>query len=74
MGKAALLLASLLLLVPALFVVARGVGTLRGRPMIVYGKIYRGSYLRLASLGLVAWGIAMTVCAFVLGWVAVRTP
>lgn len=74
MGKAALLLAALLLAGPGLSVVVRGVGTLRGRPMVVQGRTYRGRWVTAAAFGLVAWGLAMLACAAALVWVAAGRP
>jgi hypothetical protein len=55
-------------------VVARGVGTLRGRPMVVQGVRYRGTWVKVAGVGLVGWGVAMIACAAALAWAAVARP
>lgn len=75
MGRAVLVLAAVLLAGPGLSVVLRGVGTLRGRPLVVQGRRYRrGPWLRVAGVGLVAWGLAMVTAAAALAWVAAGRP
>jgi len=73
-GTVALVLAALLLAGPGLATVARGVGHLRGRPMVVQGRRYRGVWVTLAAWGLIAWGLVMLACAAALGWVAAGRP
>jgi hypothetical protein len=73
-GAAALVLAAVLLAGPGLSVLARGVGTLRGRPMVVQGIRYRGRWVAVAAAGLIAWGLAMLACAVALAWVAAGRP
>jgi hypothetical protein len=73
-GRATLVLGALLLAVPGLAVLVRGVGTLRGRPMVVQGRRYRGRWVTAAAIGLVGWGLAMLACAVALVWVAAGRP
>jgi hypothetical protein len=73
-GAAVLVLAALLLAGPGLATVARGVGHLRGRPMVVQGRRYRGAWVTVAAAGLIAWGLVMLACAAALGWVAAGRP
>jgi hypothetical protein len=74
MGTFALVLAALLLAGPGLATVVRGVGVLRGRPMVVQGRRYRGTWVSVASFGLIAWGLVMLGCAAALAWVAAGRP
>jgi len=74
MGSFALVLAALLLAGPGLATVVRGIGTLRGRPMVVQGRRYRGTWVTVAALGLIAWGIVMLGCAAALAWVVAGRP
>jgi hypothetical protein len=74
MGTAALVLAAVLLAGPGLAVLLRGVGALRGRPMVVQGRRYRGRWVVVAALGLLTWGALMVACAGALVWVAAGRP
>ncbi|MFT3917247.1 MAG: hypothetical protein QM704_25115 [Anaeromyxobacteraceae bacterium] len=75
MGKVALVLAAVLLVGPGLATLARGVGTLRGRPLVVQGRSYRrGPWVTLGGVGLLAWGGLMIAFGAALLWVAAGRP
>ncbi len=59
MARALVLLAAALLAVPGLFVVAKGLATLRRRSAVVQGRTVTGVAAIGAGLVLVAWGVGM---------------
>jgi hypothetical protein len=59
MARALLLLAAALLALPGLFVVAKGLATMRRRHAVVQGRTVTGARAIGAGLVLVLWGAGM---------------
>lgn len=59
MARALVLLAAGLLAVPGLFVLAKGVATVRRRSAVIQGKTVTGLAAVGAGVILVAWGVGM---------------
>ena len=59
MARALLLLASALLALPGLFVVVKGLATMRRRSAVVQGRTVTGARAIGAGLVLVLWGAGM---------------
>lgn len=68
MARALLAFAALLLAVPGLFVIAKGVATIRRRAVYVQGRWEPGPKAALAGAGLVVYGLVMIF----MGWLLVR--
>lgn len=64
MARALLLLACLLLAVPALFVGAKGLAAIRRRSAVVQGRTVTGAKALGAGLVLVGWAAGMLLFAF----------
>jgi hypothetical protein len=66
MARALLVLAAVLLAVPGLFIVAKGVAALRRQRIYVQGRDVEGARARTAGAMLVAYGLGMVALGAVL--------
>lgn len=65
MARALLLLACVLLAVPALFVGAKGIAVLRRRAAVIQGRTVTGAKAAGAGLVLVGWAVGMLLFAVI---------